>query len=524
MTAGAVYIDDNNLYIAKSGDREWHAAFSYDLFGGVFAFEECIDALKPAFALEDIIVHGKKDLERLVGEINDKAHDVMLGGWVLNPTGRNFSLDKLAQRVGHPGKAAAMIEIARVQKIRMEEIGLTDIYYNTELPLVHVLRRMENEGVRVDMDELKELGKTYADKISKLSDEIYDICGEKFNISSPQQLGVVLFENMKLPVIKKTKTGYSTDVEVLEKLAEDFPDIEKIIEYRQFAKLKSTYIDGFATCAVDSKIHTTFKQTATATGRLSSTEPNLQNIPARSDISNEIRRAFLPARDVFVTADYSQIELRVLAHISGDEHMTDAFIKDEDIHTRTASEVFHVPPAEVTKSMRNGAKAVNFGIVYGISDFGLAKQLGISRKRAGEYIKNYLDEFTGVAGYMKDIVELAKNDGFVKTLFGRIRYIDELNSSNYNTRSFGERAAMNTPIQGTAADIIKIAMIDADKRLASMKSKLVLQVHDELIVDAVGEEADDVKTILRECMENVVKLSVPLKVNVANGYNLAEAK
>ncbi len=524
MTQGAIMIDESEFYIAKDSSKEWHAVFTYDLFGGVFGFEECIEIVKPLFEVEDIVVYNKKELEKLVGRINEKAHDIMLGAWVLNPTARNISLQKLAEQVGCTGVACSMIEIAKLQKSKIEQHELTGIYCDMELPLVHVLRDMETQGVRIDKEELKILGEKYSAKISKLSEEIYELCGGEFNISSPQQLGVMLFEKMNLPVIKKTKTGYSTDVEVLEKLAEDFPEIEKIIEYRQFVKLKSTYIEGLDKCSVNSKIHTTFQQTATATGRLSSTEPNLQNIPIRSEISSEIRRAFLPEMDMFVTADYSQIELRVLAHISGDDHMIDAFLRDEDIHTRTASEVFHVAQSEVTSTMRSSAKAVNFGIVYGISDFGLARQLGISRKRAGEFISNYLAQFTGVASYMKDIVEQAKHDGFVKTLFGRVRYIDELSSSNFNTRSFGERAAMNTPIQGTAADIMKVAMIDVHKKLKGMKSKLVLQVHDELIVDVFEPEAQDVKQILMTGMENAMKMKVPLKVNVASGKNWAEAK
>ena len=403
--------------------------------------------------------------------------------------------------------------------------------YEIELPLMGVMFAMEVEGFKIDVEELKALSVSYEENIRRLEEEIHSLTGnDHFNIASTKQLGTVLFEELGLPAVKRTKTGYSTDIEVLEKLYDRHPVIPALIEYRQQTKIKSTYLDGLLALVNPStgKVHTTFNQVATATGRISSTEPNLQNIPVRSPISREIRRAFIPRGEdrVLVAADYSQIELRVLAHIADDRHMKDAFLKDEDIHRRTAAEVLGIPQEFVTPEMRSNAKAVNFGIVYGISDFGLAKSLGIPKYQAAEYIRKYLEEFSGVRRYMEEIVEKAKRDGYVKTMWGRIRYIDELKSPNYNTRSFGERAALNTPIQGTAADIIKAAMIGVYRRLAKegLGSKLILQVHDELIVDAYASELEPVKEILKDTMENVCQLSVPLKVNVAWGKTWEEAK
>ena len=381
----------------------------------------------------------------------------------------------------------------------------------------------------VDKNELTNFGNELKEQIEKVKQEIYTLCGEEFNINSTQQLGVILFEKLGLPVYKKTKKGYSTDVDILEKLKPEHPVIEKILEYRSLMKLNSTYVEGLIPYINEKthRIHSYFHQTITATGRISSTEPNLQNIPTRYELGKTLRKVFKPEEgNIFVDADYSQIELRVLAHISGDRNMLKAFRNDEDIHKQAASKVFDVPIEEVTKEQRTAAKAVNFGIVYGISDFGLAEQLGISRKHAKSYIEQYLEKYSGIKKFMDTIVEEAKEKGYVETLFHRRRYIPELNSNNYMVRQFGSRAAMNTPIQGTAADIMKIAMINVYNRLEKEKleAKLVLQVHDELIIECKREIADTVKELLQEEMQNAMKLKVPLKVEVSEAENWYEAK
>ncbi len=412
--------------------------------------------------------------------------------------------------------AALSISVMDDLKIKLdEEIRQNNqeyLYYEVELYLTEVLADMEIQGVYVDKQKLNEIGLSLVQNISEIENEIYFLSGEKFNIGSPKQLGANMFEKLGLPSVKKTKTGYSTDAEVLEKLMPYNPIIEKIITYRQMTKLKSTYIEGLlaVTDKNTQKIHTSFNQTITMTGRLSSTEPNLQNIPSRLDLGRQIRKAFNCKADgaVFIAADYSQIELRVLAHISNDRDMILAFKNNQDIHTVTASQVFSVPLEMVTPLMRSRAKAVNFGIVYGISDFSLANDIGVRPKEAKLYIENYFKVYHGVREYMDNIIIKAKQDGYVKTLFNRIRYIPELKNSNHNIRSFGERIALNTPIQGTAADIIKIAMVNVHKKLSEnkLKSKLVLQVHDELIIEAFVDEADLVEKILKDEMESAIKI------------------
>ena len=396
------------------------------------------------------------------------------------------------------------------------------------MPLVFTLYDMEVNGVRVEAEALKYYGDQLGAKIVELEKDIYEEAGENFNINSPKQLGVVLFENMKIPGGKKTKTGYSTAADVLEKLAPDYPIIAKILEYRQYTKLKSTYADGLANyIREDGRIHSKFNQTITATGRLSSTEPNLQNIPIRVELGRLIRKVFIPEDGfVFVDADYSQIELRVLAHCSGDSHLIEAYKEKKDIHRITASQVFHIPFDEVTDQQRRNAKAVNFGIVYGISSFGLSQDLSITRKEASKYIEDYFTTYPGIKIFLDDTVKHAKEMGYVVTLFGRRRPVPELSSSNYMQRSFGERVAMNAPIQGTAADIIKIAMIGVGRRLKEqkMKSRLVLQVHDELLVEAYKPELDQVKKILKEEMEQAASLDVPLEIDMHTGDNWYEAK
>ena len=410
-----------------------------------------------------------------------------------------------------------------------KEMDMEYLFYDVEIPLVEVLGSMEYEGMAVDKNQLEEIGNKFKEIISNLEEEIFTMAGEKFNINSPKQLGVILFEKLELPVIKKTKTGYSTNADVLEKLRDKHEIIDKITEYRQIVKLNSTYVEGLSNIInpISGRIHSSFNQTITTTGRISSTEPNLQNIPVKTEMGREIRKVFI-AKDncKLVDADYSQVELRVLAHMSDDEHMIDAFNNNEDIHRQAASKVFNIPIDEVTKEQRSDAKAVNFGIVYGISDFGLGEQLGISRKKAKEYIEQYLEKYAGIKNFMTNITEEAKENGYVETLFHRRRYIPELKSNNYMVRQFGARAAMNTPIQGTAADIMKIAMIDVYNKLKenNLKSKIVLQVHDEMMIETVKEEKEQVKKILKESMENAAKLEVPLIAEISEADNWYECK
>lgn len=412
---------------------------------------------------------------------------------------------------------------------KIKENGQEKLYNEVELPLVTVLAHLEINGFLVDDNQLKEFADKLGEKIDALTNEIYMLAGEEFNINSPKQLGVILFEKLELKPVKKTKTGYATNADVLEKLRDKHPIVNFIMEYRQLAKLKSTYCDGLTAVVNPNthRIHSVFTQTVTVTGRLSSTEPNLQNIPTRTELGREIRKMFV-AKDgyVLVDADYSQIELRVLAHIANDETMINAFRNNEDIHAVTASQVLGIPLEDVTKEQRSSAKAVNFGIVYGIGEFSLAQDLHISVKEAKAYIESYLEKYHGVRNYMESIKEQAKKDGYVKTMLNRIRYIPELKSPNYNIRQFGERVALNTPIQGTAADIIKLAMVRVDNRLINegLKSKLILQVHDELIVEAHKDEVDKVKQILSEEMQGAMELNVPLKVDMSTGHSWYDAK
>ena len=411
---------------------------------------------------------------------------------------------------------------------RLIKAGMRKLFYEIEMPVIYSLYHMEEEGIAVRRGELKAYGERLKVQIERLEQEIYADTGCEFNINSPKQLGEILFGKMKMPGGKKTKTGYSTAADVLEKLAPDYPVVRKILDYRQVAKLKSTYADGLAAfIREDGRIHGTFNQTITATGRISSAEPNLQNIPVRMELGREIRRLFVPAKGcVLVDADYSQIELRVLAHMSGDENLIGAYQKAEDIHAITASEVFHVPLSEVTPLLRRNAKAVNFGIVYGISAFGLSEDLSISRKEALDYINRYFETYPQVKKFLDGLVESGKECGYVETMFGRRRPIPELKSTNFMQRSFGERAAMNSPIQGTAADIIKIAMIRVDQRLRKegFLSRLVLQVHDELLIETRKEELEGVKRILEEEMKGAVSLKVALEIDMKTGNSWFETK
>ena len=420
-------------------------------------------------------------------------------------------------------------KLSKVLTEKLEEINAIKLFKEIDMPTVEILSDMQWNGMYVDVNELDEYGNEIKQKIEKLTSEIYELCGTEFNINSPKQLGEVLFEKLKLPVVKKKKSGYSTDVDVLEKLIEEHPVIEKILEYRQVMKLNSTYVEGLKPFInpKTERIHSFFHQTITATGRISSTEPNLQNIPTRMELGKRLRKVFKPEKEkLYVDADYSQIELRVLAHISEDKHMIEAFNNGEDIHKQAASKVLGIPIEEVTKEQRSSAKAVNFGIVYGISDFGLAEQIGLSRKKAKEYINQYLSEYSGIKFFMETITEQAKEQGYVETLYNRRRYIPELKSNNYMVRQFGQRAAMNTPIQGTAADIMKIAMIKVYREIKNRKlnSKIVLQVHDEMMIEVPKEELEEVKTLLKQCMESAITLKVPLIAEISEADNWYECK
>ncbi len=461
--------------------------------------------------------------------------DTALAAYLLNALEGNRPLGKIVPEylsMEMPGGEAASAEaIALLQpklSAELKRFGMEQLYSEVEFPLCRVLAEMEHTGVRVDPEMLKSFGKLLAQKMEVVQKQAFEHAGEVFNLNSPKQLGELLFEKLKLPSGKKTKSGYSTDIEVLETLKTRHPVVADVIEFRQLSKLKSTYADGLlAEIAEDGRIHTTFQMMTTATGRLSSTEPNLQNIPVRSELGSELRKMFVAAPgNLLIDADYSQIELRILACISGDEAMQEAFRSGEDIHTVTASQVFHVPPDQVTSEMRRKAKAVNFGIVYGISRFALAEDIGVSRKEADEYMNRYFERYSGVRRYMDSIVEQAKRNGFVSTILGRRRYLPELQSPVYNIRAFGERVALNAPIQGASADLIKLAMIHVFRRLKqeNLRSKLILQIHDELVIESPKEETDAVRKLLKEEMEQVQSLAVPLIAEVGIGPDWASAK
>ena len=487
-------------------------------------------------------------------DIKNIADDTAIAAYLVDPAKNEYTIEKLASeyfgtviekpevkqlsllddvetdRSEYLAKCAVALGVLN-ERIgdKIKENGQEKLYQEVELPLVTVLAHLEINGFLVDDHQLKEFADKLGEKIDALTNEIYMLAGEEFNINSPKQLGVILFEKLELKPVKKTKTGYATNADVLEKLRDKHPIVNFIMEYRQLAKLKSTYCDGLRAVVNPNthRIHSVFTQTVTVTGRLSSTEPNLQNIPTRTELGREIRKMFV-AKEGYVLedADYSQIELRVLAHIANDETMINAFRNNEDIHAVTASQVLGIPLEDVTKEQRSSAKAVNFGIVYGIGEFSLAQDLHISVKEAKAYIESYLEKYHGVRNYMESIKEQAKKDGYVKTMLNRIRYIPELKSPNYNIRQFGERVALNTPIQGTAADIIKLAMVRVDNRLINegLKSKLILQVHDELIVEAHKDEVDKVKQILSEEMQSAMELNVPLKVDMSTGHSWYDAK
>ena len=479
------------------------------------------------------VSHNVKDLMRLLLDerlpTDGFVFDTALAGYLLNATAANYDLAGLA--AGYLGygcpDAQAAFALYPVLEQKLQALGMTQLYDEIELPLCAVLAEMEQTGFLVDRQALYDFGQSLTSGIAQLQQSIWELAGETFNINSPKQLGTILFDKLMLPSGKKTKTGWSTNADVLEKLRGKHPIIEQILDYRMLTKLKSTYADGLLKeISADGRIHTNFQMTVTATGRLSSTEPNLQNIPVRKELGGQIRRMFVASPGkVLVDADYSQIELRLLAHISGDETMIRAFQDGEDIHAVTASQVFDVPLSEVTSLQRSRAKAVNFGIVYGISAFSLAQDIGVFQNEAKAYMDSYFAKYHGVREYMKRIVEQAKHDGYVTTLFGRRRELPELKASNFNVRSFGERVALNMPIQGTAADIIKAAMVHVARRMKAegLQARLLLQVHDELIVECPEQEAEHVRALLVEEMEHVAAYSVPLDVDAKIGASWAEA-
>ena len=550
----SVYIEEDKIsYNIRIAEKDFLRLFK-DIFENTKIKKIGYDISEDYVILKDLGV-----------QIKNIYYNVKIAAYDLNPTSSNLSLESIAKLysnidtdeyiskyVGEKSKAkqlnlfqqeeekennkyvysfkAYLInEIANTTLEKLKEVGAFKLFQTIEMPLVEVLGEMQVNGMYVDKEELTTYGNSLKEQLETLKKEIYELAGEEFNINSTQQLGTVLFEKLKLTVYKKTKNGYSTDVDILEKLKPEHPIIEKILEYRSLTKLNSTYVEGLIPYINQNtnRIHSYFHQTITATGRISSTEPNLQNIPTRYELGKALRKVFKPAEGyIFIDADYSQIELRVLAHTSKDTNMVRAFIEDEDIHKQAASKVFEVPIDQVTKEQRTSAKAVNFGIVYGISDFGLAEQLGISKKQAKRYIDQYLDKYKGIKRYMSSVVEGAKEKGYVETLFHRRRYIPELSSNNYMVRQFGARAAMNTPIQGTAADIMKIAMINVYNRIntENLDAKVVLQVHDELIIECKEEVKEEIKNILKEEMENAAKLRVPLKVEISEAKNWYEAK
>ncbi len=523
-------------------------AFAFAPFGDRFSFADgstvyVTDADHAAFAPlltdENLICHDLKALCALTAPHgylpSESAYDIMLAAYAINAGEGSFALDRLAtayagEAYNAESPAAGLIfRIHKATEERLAADGITALYRDMELPLSRVLYEMEQDGFKLDTEGLRAYGEKLASLQHQLEERIYMLAGGEFNINSPKQLGEVLFERLGLPAVKKTKTGYSTNAEILEKLRPYHPIIDEVLEYRKVAKLSSTYVDGLLKVADENGfVHTLFKQTGTATGRLSSAEPNLQNIPIRTEMGHELRRFFIPCDSdhVLIDADYSQIELRLLAHVAGDETMRNAFLSGEDIHTSTASAVFGVPMESVTSELRKRAKAVNFGIVYGIGDYSLAMDLGITKKQAGEYIQSYLTRFAAIDRYLKASIEHGYEKGYVETIFSRRRYIPELSATNKMMKSFGERVAMNSPIQGSAADIIKIAMINTRNALkaAGIDAKLILQVHDELVVEASRACADEAAEILRREMENAVSLSVPLSVELTVGDTWYENK
>ena len=527
-----VFVSDQGISLAREGGKNAEIVLGGDLLNPGMDPAEVFRALLTELQHGDGIVHNGKALLHMIDRCGmpvpeSFGWDAMLAAYLLNPQEKSYRLGALCPDL--PENAATLCALAAWQQKQVEADGMMKLMREVEMPLSFVLYRMERAGFTVDTDFLRGLGARYTAEIEEKRDQVTDAAGHSFNLNSTQQLGEVLFEEMNLPHGKKTSKGYSTSVEVLEGLRFDAPEIiEPLLRYRQLAKLNSTYVEGLLRL-VDGKgrVHSTFDQTATATGRISSSEPNLQNIPVRTEEGREIREAFLPREGwILLDADYSQIELRLMAHFSGDPALIDAFRKGEDIHARTASEIFDVPPEWVTPELRSRAKAVNFGLIYGISGFGLSRNTGVSRKEAAEFIDKYFRTYPGVKRFMDRSAAEGADRGYAETLMGRRRYLPELKSPKAPIREFGKRAAMNTPVQGTAADIIKLAMVRIDRALreAGLQSRLILQVHDELLLECPPEEADRAAELLREAMEGAIELSVPLVAEVHRGGNWAEAK
>ena len=555
VTSISIYNDENNtVYFIKNTQNDFNI-FLKRVF-------ENNEIEKIGYELSNVYIISKQ----MGITINNMKHDITVGAYILDPSIGKYLMEDLIEQylnlsvsnyLAQNGineenskqmtlfdstenqkkdisykNALYVYAIGKMSEIltqKLKEQEELELFETIDMPTIEVLANMQWNGMKVNENDLIEFGKQLKDGLNSLTQEIYELAGEEFNINSPKQLGEILFDKMKLPIIKKTKSGYSTAEDVLEKLKNESPIIEKILDYRQLAKLNSTYVEGMRPFInpKTGRIHSFFHQTITATGRISSTEPNLQNIPTRIELGKRLRKVFIPEEGyVYIDADYSQIELRVLAHMSEDAHMIEAFENGEDIHKQAASKVLHKPIEEITKEERSNAKAVNFGIVYGISDFGLGEQLGIGRKEAKVYIEQYLEEYSGIKKYMEDVVEKAKQKGYAQTQFGRKRYIQELKSNNYMVREFGKRAAMNTPIQGTAADIMKIAMIKVYNQIKEkkLKSKIVLQVHDEMMIEAPIEEKEQIKEIIKQSMESAAKLKVPLIADISEAKNWYDCK
>jgi len=526
----------NDLHIAPDTATEYIVSLNNDLLTEGLTLTSALDAVRDKLS-DSAVTKYVFDAKAVMGLLASQGvalcgyEDVRLMQYLVDMTVDYSTAERLLDFYGVKGEesASGLLYIKDELDSHLKRLGMDKLYRDIELPLVEVLYGMERQGFCVDTAGLIELGREYVRRLGELTREIYAIAGEDgFNINSPKQMGVILFEKLQIPypVKKKSTAGYSTAVDVLEPLAAEFPIAKKLLEYRGLSKLNSTYVEGLLTAAgTTGRVCTTFKQMHTTTGRLSSTEPNLQNIPVRDDEGRVFRKLFIPSKgNVLVAADYSQIELRLLAHYSGDVRLVEAFEKGEDIHTMTAAEVFGVSLEEVTSVMRRSAKAVNFGIIYGISDFGLAANIGCSQREARAYMERYFERFTSVKDYQKQMIEECKRTGYATTLFGRKRRIPEISAGNYGLRAFGERAAINMPLQGTAADIIKIAMVRVNKALEDKKSKLILQVHDELIIDADPSEADEVAEIVKREMEGACSLKVPLVVDAGAGENWLDAK
>lgn len=547
----AAITEERCVLLCEVGDEKLPTRFSWRV-GGKNAtvqiatrhdWDRIVDVLDKLFEREPFAVYtddAKKLAHALLlsGSYTEQLRfDVALAAYLLQPEGEH-ELERVYEGLlgkslpeEEPGRIFAALEAVEELQPEMNaglvEIGAAGLYSNVELPLVWILAQMEIVGVKVDVPYLEKLQVEFDERIRAIEKDIEVLAGEPVNPNSPKQLGHILFEVLELPVVKKTKTGYSTSAEVLEALRDSHPIVGRVLDYRQLAKLKSTYVDGLLKLVdAHDRVHTSFNQTVTATGRLSSTAPNLQNIPVRTEEGKRIRRAFIPIekKNLLISADYSQIELRVLAHLSGDDMLMQSFAKGEDIHRRTASEVFHVPMEEVTAEQRRTAKAVNFGIIYGQTDYGLSRELGISRREAQAYIDLYFSRYPLVQTFIHDTIEQARAQGYVTTMMGRRRYIKDINSRNRNLRQFAERTAVNSPIQGTAADIIKLAMIHCDKAIEDnrLDAKMLLQVHDELIFEVSREDALGLSLVVRKCMEDALKLNVPLKVDLKAGFNWQE--